>query len=123
MMSRIWPATPSPKEMIELVKTKKVRDAVFALSVEADGLRGNKREIMKYSVIFPSQKETAKILPGATYISYPTGLMGAIFTSILPKIKKYGVFPPECLEAEARKLVLKKLSRYKINIKIQKIKI
>lgn len=119
-MSRILPPTPSPKEMIKLIKSKKVRDAILAISIEVNGLKNRKEEIIKYSVVFPSQKELVKILPGATYISYPTGLMAAIFISILRKIKRRGVFPPEGLDAEARRLILEKLSHYKIDIEIKK---
>lgn len=71
---------------------------------------------IKNYVIFPTIKEITRKFPGATYISYPTGVCATAFVKNLNKIKNYGVFPPECLEKNVRKDIFLDLEYYNMFI-------
>jgi len=62
---------------------------------------------------YSSFHEVYEKLPGASVLSYLTGIPAAIFTKMLGRedIKTKGVIPPECLEPEARKTFLAELAK------------
>ena len=69
--------------------------------------------------MFPDLKEISKLFPGATYISYPTGVAAYAFFKAFKKIDNYGVFPPEALNSEIRRDVLIELENKRILINNQ----
>lgn len=98
---------------------KRFPNSIFAIAVEAIGKKDGKKKSVKYSVIFPYQKEIGKMNIGANFISYPTALSAKLFAMIMPKIKKKGVFPPEALDSNIRKEVLEELKKHcKVSLKI-----
>lgn len=103
---KIAPKVPSPRKMEQLIKNRIIENAVFALVVEATGKQQNQSIKVKMSVVFPDLKAIYKKFSGATYISYPTGTAAYAFSKIIPKIKSVGVFPPEALGDEMRKIAL-----------------
>jgi hypothetical protein len=51
-----------------------LEDAQFALQVQAVGsIAGEKAASTRY-VIFPGQRTLSKVLPGATYVTYPAAM-------------------------------------------------
>lgn len=86
---------------------KKFPKARFAMSIEAIGRLKKKKKAIKYSVIFPSQKEIDGLNLGANFISYPTALSVKSFIMSIPLLKNKGVFPPEALEKVVREKILK----------------
>lgn len=92
---------------------KKFPNSVFAISIEAIGKKSGKKKTIKYSVVFPNQREIGKMRLNANFISYPTALLAKMFILSIPKIKKAGVFPPETLDKEIRKSILSELSKNK----------
>ena len=92
---------------------KKFPNSVFAISIEAIGKKSGKKKTIKYSVVFPNQREIGKMRLNANFISYPTALLAKMFILSMPKIKNRGVFPPETLDKEIRKSILAELSRNK----------
>ncbi len=100
---KISPKVPSPKKMLGLLKSGVIENAVFSAVVEATGSEQGKKIKIKNTALFPDLKEISKRAPGATYISYPTGIAAAAFSKVIPRIGEYGVFPPEALGAEARR--------------------
>jgi len=74
---------------------------------------------MKKTAIFPDLIDITKKLPGANYISYPTGLAAYIFSKVVSKIKNPGVIPPEVLDYSLRKQILVELESYGIIIDYQ----
>jgi len=115
--SKKLPTVPHPDKMIELMHKGIVEDALVSLVVELNGEKFDKKVSIKSSIIFPTLKEIAKILPGATYISYPTGLSAFSFSKIIPLIEEYGVFPPEALNSDLRNRVLLELVSNGIRIR------
>lgn len=104
--SKIAPRVPSPKEMVKLFKDRVVKNASLMLSVEVVGTREGKKLKNRNLATFPDLKKILKIMPGATYISYPTGVSAAAFFKIIPGLDSYGVFPPEALDENSRRNIL-----------------
>jgi len=65
--------------------------------------KNRKVSVIKLDAADIDLREITKRFRGATYIAYPTGLSASVFAKVLPKIKKYGVFPPEALDSDLRK--------------------
>ncbi|MBN1792456.1 saccharopine dehydrogenase NADP-binding domain-containing protein [Candidatus Woesearchaeota archaeon] len=107
---------PSPKEMMALMKKGVVENAIFISVVEGIGLESGRKIRMKSTIVYPDLKEIVKRFPGATYISYPTGISAAAFTKAMHMIKTTGVFPPEALEHDVRKEVLIELEANGIRV-------
>ena len=102
---------PTPQEMRSLVEEGIIESAVFAVAVQATGsLRGKKAQ-KTISIVFPDIKEITRIRPGATYISYPSGIAAYAFSKIIPKLSEKGVYPPEALGKKERKMVLRELEK------------
>ena len=91
---------------------KKFPNAVFAISIEAIGKSKGKKKVVKYSTVFPTQKEIGKLGLGANFISYPTALSVKFFVMAIPKMIKRGVFPPEALDENVRQEIIKELKKY-----------
>ncbi|HII71221.1 TPA: hypothetical protein HA265_00520 [Candidatus Woesearchaeota archaeon] len=123
LFSQIAPKVPTPKEMVRLVKQKVVENSAFISVVEEEGTDSGKKIRIKKTVTYPDLKCIQKTLPGATYISYPTGLAAYAFLKILPKIKQRGVMPPEALGPELRKQVFLTLESNGVTIEEQFSKI
>lgn len=109
-LSKALPDTP------RIHKNKKLENAVFGLVVEAVGKRKNEKRTIRCSAVFPTQKEINKLNLGANFISYPTALMAKMFILSFPKIKRKGVFPPECLDKEIRQSILEQLKKNHIPV-------
>ncbi|MFH1064795.1 MAG: saccharopine dehydrogenase NADP-binding domain-containing protein [Candidatus Woesearchaeota archaeon] len=109
LFCKIAPQVPTPKEMRLLIKNKIVENSIFISVVEGEGIRSGKKILIKKIVTYPDLIAIQKVMPGATYISYPTGIAAYAFFKILQKIKEKGVFPPEALDAGLRKEVLLEL--------------
>lgn len=92
---------------------KKFPKARFAICVEAIGESNGRKKTLKYSIVFPSQKEINSLRLGANFISYPTALSIKLFIMSIPLIKNKGIFPPEALEKEVRQSIFKELKKIK----------
>jgi len=103
-LSKILP-DPVPGE------EKKFPKARFAMCVEAIGEYNGKKRTVKYSVVFPNQKEINSLRLGANFISYPTALSIKHFIMSVPLIKNKGVFPPETLQKNIREKILQDLEK------------
>ncbi len=93
-----------------------IANAQFGLTVIAEGKRNKKKKTVRYSVVFPKEKDIDKLELEANFISYPTALMLKLFVMALSQIKDFGVFPPEGLNKEIREIILKNLEKAKIKI-------
>ncbi len=110
-LSRVLPSNGS-----DVFKSKDFEDAQFGFSIEVLGKKRGKRTV-KYSVVFPQQKIINGIRIDANFISYPTALMAKLFVLSIEKIRNYGVYPPECLEKEARNFIIAELRKREIMVK------
>ena len=116
---RIAPKVPSPQKMKQMMDEGIIENAILGLFVEVIGKEQKQDMKIKMSATFPDLKEITKTLPGATYISYPTGTAAYSFSKVIPKMKTAGVFPPEALGDEMRKEVMLNLERNGIIISQQ----
>lgn len=102
---------PSPKELQQMIKDEIVKNAVFAISVEAIGIKDGKKISKTLSVVFPNIHKITQLHPGATYISYPSGICAYAFAKLVTKLSNKGVCPPEALGASERKFVFDILAK------------
>lgn len=113
---KIAPKIPSPQEMKKMIDDGIIENAIFASVVEVVGKEQGRSMKIRMIASFPDLKKIYKTFPGATYISYPTGMAAYSFSKIIKKIKSAGVFPPEALNDEMRKEVLLNLERNGITV-------
>jgi saccharopine dehydrogenase (NAD+, L-lysine-forming) len=92
-------------------KNKKFDNAQFGFVIQAEGTKGKKKKVVRYSVMFPKQKDIHDLRVNANFISYPTALSAKIFIMAMPKIKEYGVLPPEALSKEVREFIMDELKK------------
>lgn len=114
LLYRILPSAPKPSEVIRVCREGELEDAYFALEVVAEGEVGGEAAISKRFVLFPSQKRINEVLPGATYITYPTALCVVALIRALRGRRLHGVFPGEALPKYLRKLILSYLEEDKV---------
>jgi saccharopine dehydrogenase-like NADP-dependent oxidoreductase len=112
----ILPDVPTSREMIRIMKKGILEDGFFGIFVETLGKVVGKKVLVKSYTIFPSQKGINDILPGATYITYPTGVCVIAFLKTIYKRKIYGVLPPETFNKKIREKVIEELEKRKIII-------
>jgi saccharopine dehydrogenase (NAD+, L-lysine-forming) len=112
ILIKILPATPSPKEMVSIIEKGRIKDARFGIVVEITGKRNNRKLTKKEWLICPSIFEIQKKMPGATYISYPTGRAAYLFSkALLMEADFTGVLPPEGLNPKIRSEILKNFKK------------
>lgn len=109
LLEKIMPPTPSPKEMASIIKKSRIREARFGIVCEISGRKNGRPKKAKDWIIFPSIFQINKIMPGATYISYPTGLAAYLFAKNLAAADFTGVIPPEGLEPKIGDRILRAL--------------
>lgn len=109
LLASISPKVPSPAEMLKLIKNGVIENAVFSSLVECIGTQSGKKIRIRNIATFPDLKGIMKKFPGATYISYPTGIAAYAFSKVIKHIQTPGVFPPEALDFSLRRKVLLEL--------------
>jgi len=97
LLKKIIPPTPSPKEMTSIIKKGRIQEARFGIIVEINAKKHGRIKTKKNWLIMPSIFEINRKMPGATYISYPTGLAAYLFAKSLAEADFKGVIPPEGL--------------------------
>lgn len=108
-LSAVLPDSPPGTE-------KKFKESIFAISIEAIGKSKGRKKTFKYSVVFPKQRDIEKLGLGANFISYPTALSVKLFAMAFLNIERKGVFPPEAIEDNVRREILRELERSKVKI-------
>ena len=114
LLYHILPPSPTPEEVLRMVREGELEDAYFAIEVAAEGEVGGEPAVSRRFVLFPSQRRVNELLPGATYITYPTALCAVALLRALRGRRLRGVFPGEALPRHVRKLVLEYLEEDKI---------
>ena len=107
LLKKIMPPTPSPKEMMHIIRKGRINEALFGIVVEVNGRKKGKKLKVKSRLICPSIFEINKLMPGATYISYPTGLAAYLFIKALAHADFSGVLSPEGLDSKIGFAVLR----------------
>ncbi|HIH11614.1 TPA: hypothetical protein HA241_05455, partial [Candidatus Woesearchaeota archaeon] len=109
---------PSPNQIYKLVKQG--NNAFCIIVVDVQGKKDKIRKRIRYEILLPDLQIINTLHPGATYISYPTGVAAAVFTSSLSRIKKYGVFPPEAVAVDVQKYLFEQLQKSGLGINVIK---
>ncbi|MCD6471921.1 saccharopine dehydrogenase NADP-binding domain-containing protein [Candidatus Aerophobetes bacterium] len=116
---KLLPPTPKPKELIELVKSKKLMSRLI-LTVDVYGKKDGKDLHYQLWTESPNSTAACEKIPGASDISYATSVSGAIFALMMlrEQVNHRGVFPPEVFNKEERNIYFKGMGEW--NIKIHK---
>jgi len=118
LVTKVWPDVPSPQEMKKLSASPKFRDAHFWAGVIVAGISDKKKKVLRADILFPSQAEANKLLPGSNYISYAAGASAAIFALETAKLKEKGVYSPEALDKEAAEAIAERLKKFGVKLEI-----
>jgi saccharopine dehydrogenase-like NADP-dependent oxidoreductase len=106
----------SPDYVVKVMEEGDLEDAQFALQVQAVGNISSEKAVSTRYIIFPGQRTINKVLPGATYITYPTALsLVAVLRAVKGK-RLRGVLPGELLPRPIRRIVLDYIRGKKIHI-------
>lgn len=114
LLYHILPTSPLPRDVLTSVREGELEDAYFALQAMAEGEAGGEAAEARRLVIFPSQRRVNELLPGATYITYPTALCTIALLRALRGRKLRGVMPSEALPRYVRRALLEALERERI---------
>ncbi|MBI2984884.1 MAG: saccharopine dehydrogenase NADP-binding domain-containing protein [Candidatus Kerfeldbacteria bacterium] len=118
LFAKLAPRVPDPKTMIRLIRSGIVEQGTFLSVVETEGRVGRRHIRINAVARYPDLKKISRLFPGATYISYPTGVAAAAFALLhgRPGLMRQGVYPPEALDSSARKAVLLDLEQYGVTV-------
>ncbi len=111
-ITKLMPPPPTPRQLKHLVASGQLKDAHFAAHIEV--WRG--RRSWRAWVHFPSQRELYRRRIYATYIGYPAGVCAAAFALELPRVTKFGAYPPEALPTDSRRRVFTNVRRLGIRL-------
>ncbi len=107
LLIKIIPPTPSPQEMINMLKKGRIQEARFGVVVEIHGKKNGHTKKIKSWLISPSIFKINQLMPGATYISYPAGLAAYLFIRNFKKFEFKGIISPEALGVREASRILK----------------
>lgn len=114
LLYHILPSSPAPEEVLRMVQEGELEDAYFAIEVVAEGEVSGEPAESRRLVLFPSQRRVNELLPGATYITYPTALCAVALVRALRGRRLRGVLPGEALPRYIRRLLLEYLEEDRI---------
>ena len=101
----------TPKDVERALREGDLEDALFAIQVIGEGEVSGERAQARRYIVFPSQRRLHEVMPGSTYITYPTARCGVALLKAVKGRKLRGVLPPEALPRPLRRLVLEDLER------------
>jgi len=114
---KLLPPTPKAKELIELVKSGKLRSRLI-LTVDVDGKRVGKDWHYQLWTEGPDCATACERIPGASDVSSATAISGAVFSLMMLRgqVKHTGIFPPEVFDKEERMIYFKVMREWGIKI-------
>jgi len=101
----------TPRDVERALREGDLEDALFAIQVVGDGEVSGERAQAKRYIVFPSQRKLHEVMPGSTYITYPTARCGIALLRAVKGRKLRGVLPPEALPRPLRKIALEDLEK------------
>ena len=112
------PPALTPEAVPALLRRGILKDATGCHVVVVEGTKGGSRHVIRYDALGPSLREVQQWMPGATNMSYKVGVSAAILVEMLAwgEVKPAGVFPPECLAEETRRIFLARLEENHIRV-------
>jgi len=114
---KLLPPTPKAKELIELVKSGKLKSR-FILTVDVDGKKAGKDLHYQMWTEGPDCATACQRIPGASDVSYATAVSGAIFSLMMLRgqVKHTGIFPPDVFDKEERMIYFEAMREWGIKI-------
>lgn len=114
---KLLPSTPKPKELIELIRSGKLKSRMM-LTVDVDGKKAGKNVHYQMWTDGPDCVAACERIPGASDISYATAVSASVFSLMMLRgqVKHTGVFPPEVFDREERFIYFKALKEWGIKI-------
>ena len=114
---KLLPATPSAKELVELVKSGKLISRLI-LTVDVYGKKAGKDLHYQLWTEGPNSTAACERIPGASDVSYHTAVSAALFSLMLLRgqVKHTGMFPPEVFSRQEREIYFKITKEWGIKI-------
>ena len=105
------PPAVTPSELPCLLRDGVIRDATGCHVVVVEGRRHGRPVRIRQAALGPSLRDVQAWIPGATNMSYKVGVSAAILVDMIARdqVAPAGVYPPECLEDDARAIYLERL--------------
>ncbi|MEM4595477.1 MAG: saccharopine dehydrogenase NADP-binding domain-containing protein [Thermofilaceae archaeon] len=116
LLYRVLPPSPRPSDVLRVCREGELEDAYFAIEVTAEGEAGGEPAESKRFVFFPSQTRVNEILPGTTYITYPTALCVVALLHSVKGRRLQGVMPGEALPRYIRRSLISFLEENRIMV-------
>ncbi|MEM1853118.1 MAG: hypothetical protein QXR56_05460, partial [Thermofilaceae archaeon] len=116
LLYRVLPPSPRPSDVLRVCREGELEDAYFAIEATAEGEAGGEPAESKRFVFFPSQTRVNEILPGTTYITYPTALCVVALLHSVKGRRLQGVMPGEALPRYIRRSLISFLEENRIMV-------
>jgi saccharopine dehydrogenase-like NADP-dependent oxidoreductase len=106
------PPALTPEQVPSLLRRGVLKDATGCQVVVVEGTKGGAPRGIRFEACGPSLREVQAWIPGATNMSYKVGVSAAILVEMLGwgEVKPAGVYPPEALSDESRRIFLERLA-------------
>ena len=117
VLFRKLPKTATPKEQIELYKSGRLKSQLM-LICDIAGERNGRRVKKKLWTNSPDGASACEKIPGTNDVSWITSVPCSVFSLMILRgeIKHRGVFPPEVLDSEERKIFLREIEKWDIKV-------
>jgi len=106
LVSARFPATPTPRELIRLVRRGILRNARFAAAVLVYGRKHGQPVLIRWDATFPSLVELRRRGLSSSPIAWATAQLTALFVKHFPR-QLPGVHPPEALPATLHRRIVR----------------
>lgn len=128
IVSKRFPRTPTPQQVVALIRRGILENARFAASVLVRGVKYGPQEdlplLVRWDAAVPSLYQLRRAGMTTTPISYATAHVAALFIKHFPR-DGAGVFSPEALPPEARRAIVGEARAHdiRITLKVARLKI
>jgi hypothetical protein len=116
--AKLFPETPTPRQVARLVRTGALENAWFAAAVVVRGVKKEQPMEIRLDAGFPSLYPILRRGLLATPIAYATAHMAALFIKHFPR-ELAGVYPPMALPREIRQAILQDARRRGIRLALR----
>lgn len=114
-----FPHTSSPRVIARLIRHGVLQNARFAGAVLVSGIKRGAREdqhmLIRTDAVFPSLYQIRRQGRYTTPVAYATAHLAALFIKFFPR-DDAGVFAPEMLPAETRRLIVSGIRSHRVKI-------
>ena len=121
LLAAMTSPTITPEDLEKKIHDGTVSGSVSSRLVEIQGEKDQRKSTLSFQILHPDVCQAFQRIWGANHISYATGISAAAFAKAIlkGKIERRGVFPPECLESEARSFIFDDVKQHDIRVEQQ----